>query len=131
MRGGEELIRLDKLVGILEDNKISYARKFKDIEYNGYDSNRCQDFSDEIREDIESLLREGINKGFDGNLKNAIFELTEMATLLSKYNAALKLDGYREKKEQIFKKIKLGKGEKNMADIKKEVLKYIDDSMMG
>jgi len=131
MRGGEELIRLDKLVGILEDNKISYARKFKDIEYNGYDSNRCQDFSDEIREDIESLLREGINKGFDGNLKNVIFELTEMATLLSKYNAALKLDGYIEKKEQIFKKIKLGKGEKNMADIKKEVLKYIDDSMMG
>lgn len=125
------MIELNRLLRILDDNKINYARKFEDIEINGYDSNQCQRLSFEIREDIEELLRIGFNGGFDVNLKNAIYDLTETATQLSKYKAALKLDDYIKDTQQIMYKFRNHKGDKNMPDIKKEVLLYIDDSLMG
>lgn len=125
------MIELNKLIRILDDNKVNYARKFEDIEINGYDSNQCQKLSFEIRENIEDLLRKGFNGGFDVTIKNAIFELTEIAVKLSKYKAALKLDDYIEDTRQIMYKFRNHKGDKNMPDIKKEVLQYIDDSLMG
>lgn len=116
---------------MLDDNKINYARKFKDLEINGYDSNQCQRLSFEIREDIEKLLKIGFSGGMDVTLKNSIFELTEIAVKLSAYKAALKLDDYMEKKDDIMHKYRNYKGDKNMPDIKKEVIAYIDDSLAG
>ena len=125
------MIELDALIRILDDNKVNYARKFKDIEVNGYDSNQCQRLSFEIREDIERLLRIGFAGGMDVTLKNSIYELTEIAVKLSGYKAALKLDDYIEKKKEILHKYRNYKGDKNMPDIKKEVIAYIDDSLAG
>lgn len=125
------MIQLNTLIRVLDDNKVNYARKFKDIEVNGYDSNQCQRLSFEIREEIEKLLKIGFSNGMDVSVKNAIFELTEIAVKLSDYKAALKLDGYIEKKNDIVYKFRNYKGDKNMPDIKKEVLLYIDDSLAG
>ena len=72
------MIRLDRLLYILDENKVKYPKKFKDIEAEGYDSNRCEFFSYELRGEIERLIEIGINNGFDVNVKNAIFELAEM-----------------------------------------------------
>lgn len=125
------MLRLDVLLDILDENKIKYPRRLKDIELNGYDSNRCEFFSYELREEIERLIRVGINDGFDVNVKNAIFELAQMAVNLSQSDASLKLDGYEDRKQQISKKIKGNKGDSDMADIKEEILKYIDNSIAG
>lgn len=125
------MIELSRLIRILDDNKINYARKFKDIEINGYDSNQCQRLSFEIRENIEDLLHKGFGSNMDVSIKNAIFELTEIATQLSKYKAALKLDNYIEDTHEIMYKFRNYKGDKNMPDIKKEVLLYIEDSIQG
>ena len=125
------MLRLDVLLDILDENKIKYPRKFKDIEFEGYDSNRCEFFSYALRSEIEGLVRVGINGGFDANIKNAIFELAQMAVSLTRSDASLKLDGYEEKKQQISKKFKVNKGDSDMADIKEEILKYIDNSILG
>ena len=100
------MLTLERLLDVLDDNKVKYPKKFKDIEINGYDSNRCERFSDEIRENIQDLLARGINYGFDSNIKSAIYELADMAAEMSKYNAALKLDDFKDKKQQITRKFK-------------------------
>ena len=125
------MLTLERLLDVLDDNKVKYPKKFKDIEINGYDSNRCERFSDEIRENIQDLLARGINYGFDSNIKSAIYELADMAAEMSKYNAALKLDDFKDKKQQITRKFKYDVGENNMADIKGEILQYIDNSIFG
>lgn len=125
------LIRLDRLLYILDENKVKYPKKFKDIEAEGYDSNRCEFFSYELRGEIERLIEIGINNGFDVNVKNAIFELAEMMVNMTKYNASLKLDYYAEKRQIIVRKIKDNKGDRDMADIKEEIYKYIDNSIAG
>lgn len=125
------MLPLEKLLDILDQNKVKYPKKFKDIERSGYDSNRCERFADEIRQSIEDLLKRGINYGFDSNLRNAIYELADMACAMSKYNIVLKLDDMQDKKQQITKKFKSNKGEDCMADIKGEIIKYIDNSILG
>ncbi|MDE6605474.1 MAG: hypothetical protein K2K85_05605 [Clostridia bacterium] len=125
------MLPLERLLDILDENKVKYPKKFKNIELNGYDSNRCERFADEIRESIEWLLAKGINNGFDSNIKNAIYELADMAGDMSKYNVVLKLDDMQDKKQQIIKKFRLDKGEDNMADIKGEIIAYIDNSIFG
>lgn len=125
------MLPLERLLDILDENKVKYPKKFKNIEINGYDSNRCERFADEIRESIERLLAKGINNGFDSNIKNAIYELADMAGDMSKYNIVLKLDDMQDKKQQITKKFRLDKGEDSMADIKGEIIAYINNSIFG
>ncbi len=115
------MLPLERLLDILDENKVKYPKKFKNIEINGYDSNRCERFADEIRESIERLLAKGINNGFDSNIKNAIYELADMAGDMSKYNIVLKLDDMQNKKQQITKKFRLDKGEDSMADINNSI----------
>ena len=124
--------QVGKIVELLDTNKINYARNFVNIERNGYDSDECQKLSYEIREDIERILRLGFdNGGFTTDMKNAIFELTEIAVKLSAYKAVNKLNSYIKEKNKITDKFKNYQGEKNMPDIKKEVNLYIDDSLKG
>ncbi|MDE6275261.1 MAG: hypothetical protein K2M75_01840 [Clostridia bacterium] len=125
------MLPLERLLDILDENKVKYPKKFKNIEINGYDSNRCENFSQEIREDIQWLLAKGINNGFDSNIKTAIYELADMACDMSKDKIVLKLDDMQDRKQQIIKKFRLDKGEDNMADIKGEIIAYIDNSIMG
>lgn len=124
--------QVGKIVELLDTNKINYARNFVNIERNGYDSDECQKLSYEIREDIEEILHLGFdNGGFTTDMKNAIFELTEIAVKLSAYKAVDKLNSYIKDKNKITDKFKNYQGEKNMPDIKKEVNLYIDDSLKG
>lgn len=125
------MLPLERLLDILDENKVKYPKKFKDMEINGYDSNRCENFAEEIRENIQWLLSKGINKGFDNNVRTAIYELADMACDMSKDKVSLKLDGMQDKKQQIIKKFRLDKGEYNMSDIKGEIIAYIDNSIAG
>ena len=75
-------------------------------------------------------MAKGINNGFDSNIKNAIYELADMAGDMSKYNIVLKLDDMQDKKQQITKKFRLDKGEDSMADIKGEIIAYINNSIV-
>ena len=116
------MLDLERLLDALDENKVKYPKKFKNIELNGYDSNRCEDFADDSRKAIEWLLAKGINNGFDNNIKTAIYDLADMAGDMSKDNIAVKLDDMQDKKQQIIKKFRLNKGEGKMADIKGEIL---------
>lgn len=102
------MLPLERLLDILDENKVKYPKKFKNIEINGYDSNRCERFADEIRESIERLLAKGINNGFDSNIKNAIYELADMAGDMSKYNIVLKLDDMQDKKTTNNQEVQIG-----------------------
>ncbi len=127
-----KLLDVGKIVELLDANKINYARNFVNIERNGYDSDECQKLSYEIREDIERILRLGFdNGGFTTDMKNAIFELTEIAVKLSAYKAVNKLNSYNKDKNKITDKFKNYQGEKNMVNVKDEVCKFIDDSILG
>ncbi len=125
------MLDLERLLDALDENKVKYPKKFKNIELNGYDSNRCEDFADDSRKAIEWLLAKGINNGFDNNIKTAIYDLADMAGDMFKDNIAVKLDDMQDKKQQIIKKFRLNKGEGKMADIKGEILAYVDNSIFG
>ena len=125
------MLELERLLDVLDENKVKYPKKFKNLEINGYDTNRCEDFANDTRECIEWLLAKGINNGFDNNIRNSIYELAEMAGDMSKDNIVLKLDDMQDKKNQIIKKFRMDKGENNMADIKGEILAYVDNSIYG
>lgn len=132
MSEDRKIVPVEEIVELLDANKINYARNFVNIERNGYDSDECQRFSYEIREDIEEILHLGFdNGGFTTDMKNAIFELTEIAVKLSAYKAVKKLNSYIKEKNKITDKFKNYKGEKNMVNVKDEVCKFIDDSILG
>ena len=70
---------LDRLISVMNANTIKYNRHFRDILERGFSDAAEESFFEEVVEEIETILRRGVNCGFSKGMREILRDLTSLA----------------------------------------------------
>jgi hypothetical protein len=70
---------IERLSGIMTANKIKFNKQFTSVLEHGFTDEARETFFEETIDDLDALLRHGVNSEFNKSMKEAITALTDLA----------------------------------------------------
>ena len=123
---------LDRLISVMNANTIKYNRHFRDILERGFSDAAEESFFEEVVEEIETILRRGVNCGFSKGMREILRDLTSLAVKIGASGwRAVDLERLRQEKSNLMASLKMPKEDYMNFDLRNNMKEYLESTKSG
>ena len=123
---------IERLILVMKENKIKYSKEFNNILEHGFTDEARESFFKETAQDLEDVLRHGVNSGFNKTMKETAHALVELCVKAGEEgHRAPSLDRLRFEKKNFLATIKMTKEYKPEYALCDNVKEYAETAKVG
>ena len=123
---------IERLSEIMTANKIKFNKQFTSVLEHGFTDEARETFFEETIDDLDMLLRHGVNSEFNKSMKEAITALTDLAVKAGEEaKRSSSLERLRFDKRSYMSAIKLTKEFQPAFDLRGNLREYVETTKQG
>lgn len=123
---------IERLINIMNANKIKFNKQFKSVLEHGFTDEARENFFEEIIDDLDALLRHGINSEFNKSMKEAITSLVDLAVKTGEeHRRSATLERLRFEKRNCMSSLKSTKEYQPEFDLIGNLRQYVESTKDG